>query len=433
MLRKISGSIAFIAFTCAAAFGQFTNVVLDSKTDGDYVCEPSIAINPKDPLNIVAASVLNNVYVTKDGGKSWKKSEVTSSMGVYGDPALIADSKGDFYFFHLSDPTNGQGGYETEKLDRIVVQISSDGGETWDDGSAVGLNHPKDQDKEWPFIDSKGDIHVAWTQFDQYGSKDASCQSYILMSSSKNGKKWSDPMTVSQTPGNCLDDDNTVMGGMPLVTADGKRFVFWANQGKIFMDRSFDGSFWLTNDIAIVDQHGGWDQKIPGHKRANGLPVAATDRAKGSFYRNSLYVLWADQKNGENDTDIWFTRSINFGDNWTPAAKINNDGQGKHQYMPWMTVDATTGYIYVIYYDRRAYNDLKTDVYLAYSVDGGKSFSNVKISEKPFTPNEEVFFGDYTNISAHKGTIAAIWTRMDEGKTSIVTTVFSHSSLAQVK
>jgi hypothetical protein len=347
-MKKVN-SLTFLFFTfCFYTQAQIKNIKLDEQTTGRYVCEPSIAINPKNPNNIVAASVLNNVYYTMDGGVTWEKNELKSPLGVYGDPALIADGSGDFYYFHLSDPTQGAGGYDSEKLDRIVVQISGDGGKTWSEGEGIGFNHPKDQDKEWPAIDAKGNIYVTWTQFDKYGDSDPNCHSNILLSSSKNGRKWSTPVQISQTPGNCIDDDNTAEGAVPAVTSDGKIFVVWSNQNKIFMDRSFDGgNMWLTNDLAIAEQPGGWDLKIPGHDRCNGMPVLMTDKSKGP-YRGSIYVVWADQRNGENDTDIWFLRSNNFGDNWSPPLRVNKDKPGKHQYLPWMAVDPASGYIYIL-------------------------------------------------------------------------------------
>ena len=101
--------------------------------------------------------------------------------------------------------------------------------------------------------------------------------------------------------------------------------------------------------------------------------------------------------------------------------------------MPWMAIDQTTGFIYIVFYDRRDHHDLQTDVYLAWSVDGGASFKNVKISETSFVPDEKEFFGDYTNIAAHKGTITPIWTRMENGKTSIWTAVIKQSDLDKLK
>lgn len=94
-----------------------------------------------------------------------------------------------------------------------------------------------------------------------------------------------------------------------------------------------------------------------------------------------------------------------------------------------MTVDQATGYIYMVYYDRRDYDDNRTDVYLAYSRDGGSSFKEVKISESPFVPDPTKFFGDYDNISAHNGIITPIWTRMDKGKTSVLTAVIKDADL----
>jgi hypothetical protein len=143
--------------------------------------------------------------------------------------------------------------------------------------------------------------------------------------------------------------------------------------------------------------------------------------------------MWADQTNGENDTDIWFTRSSNYGDNWTSPIKVNQDATKTHQYLPWMTVDQSSGYIYAVYYDRSEHDDMQTDIYLAWSVDAGSTFKNIKISESSFLPSESAFFGDYTNITAHQGIIAPIWTRMDDGKTSIWTTIITHDQLSKIK
>jgi hypothetical protein len=424
-------TICFLLLVSQMSVAQFKNIKLDEKTDGDYVCEPSIAINSKNVNNIVAASVLNNIYVTNDGGLSWKKQDLQSPLGVYGDPALIADPSGNFHFFHLSDPTLGKGDYDSEKLDRIVSHVSSDNGETWSEGSSIGLNTPKDQDKPWPGVDSKGNVYVAWTQFDKYGDKSPDCKSVILLSESRSGKKWSEPLVISQVNGDCVDGDNTVMGGMPA-SVDGKSFVVWAHDSKIFMDRSYDGKMWLSNDIRVTDQVGGWDLKIPGHDRSNGLPVFLADRSKTQSY-GYLHMVWADQRNGADNTDIWYVRSGNFGDNWTSPFKINGDDTKTHQYMPWMAVDQTTGFIYIVFYDRREHDDMQTDVYLAWSVDAGSSFKNVKISESSFVPDDKEFFGDYTNIAAHKGIITPIWTRMENGKTSIWTAVIKHSELDNLK
>lgn len=411
-----------------SAFSQFHNSKIDELGDVN-ICAPTIAINPRYPNNILAGVSPGNVYYTKDMGKVWVKGTPLSEFGMAGRPTILADEKGKIYYLHASDSTRGEEGSAVDRYDRIVIQSSDDGGGSWTKGEFIGMNHPKDQGKQWASTDSRGNIFVTWTQFDNYGNAAPDCRSNVFFSMSKNGKKWSDPAIISQQAGNCIDDDSTPEGAMAAASFDGKVFVAWANQEKIFLDRSFNGGeWWLSNDILVAEQEGGWNLRVPGHNRANCKPVLMSDNSKSSF-RGSLYIVWADQRNGEDDTDIWFSRSHNFGDNWSYPTRVNNDGKGKHQYMPWMTVDQSTGYLYIVYYDRRNYDDNRTDVYVAYSVDGGASFKNVAISESPFVPQEGALFGEQTNISAHRGVVAPIWTRMDDGKTSIWTTIIRQEDL----
>ena len=424
-------SILMLLLMQLADFGQFKNIRLAEQEDGIYPpVEPSITINKKNPKNIIAGVVLDRAIYTMDGGETWSETKLESPFGVYGDPALISDAKGDIYYFHLADPSK-MGRDNDAWLDRIVCQKSTDGGKTWSEGVSIGNNPPKDQDKPWPAVHpNKQYIYTTWTQFDKYGLEDPNCHSNILFSMSTNeGKKWSAPIQINQNPGDCIDDDNTAEGAVPVVDNEGRVAVAWASHGNIYFDRSFDGgTTWLSNDLLIAKQEGGWSMDIPGLDRSNGMPVLMIDNSKGRF-RNSLYIVWADQRNGTDDTDIWFMRSTNYGDMWTQPLRINQDEPGKHQFLPWMAVDGVTGNIYIVYYDRRAYDDLQTDVYVAYSVDGGNTFKETKISETPFVPTDDKFFGDYTNISAYKGVITPIWTRMDEGRTSVYTAVLKEEEL----
>lgn len=418
----------FLLLFPSITLAQFKNIKLDEATPANQVCQPSIVINRKNPNNIIAASARDNIYYSNDGGNNWQSLKLTSPVGVYGNPVLVSDDKGDIYTFHVS----GEGAKSEKSLDQILCHISRDGGKTWEEGAPIGLNASKDQLGPAATTDSKGNVWVAWTEFDKYMNEDENCQSNILLSTSSNGKKWSRPRQISQTAGNCKDDDNTVQGAMPAIAVDGKAFVSWANQGKLFLDRSFNGGgIWLSNDIAVGQQPGGWNMKIAGYGQSSGRPILLVDQSK-SVYQGSLYLIWADQRNGENDTDVWFMRSTNFGDNWSTPVKLGEDKNKRHQYLPWMTVDNTTGYLYAIFYDRSDYEDEQTDVCVAYSTDGGISFKTKKISETPFRPVDSQSLGDYTSISAHKGIITPIWTRMDEGKTSVWASILKQADLIQL-
>ncbi len=402
---------------------QFKNIVLEETVvEDDGRCLPSVAVNPRRPENIVAVGSQGNIFFTKDWGKTWSRSNAGEG-GNAGNPAVISDDKGNYFYFHLSDPSTTANGSDSGKTNRVLIHTSSDGGATWSAGETMALNNSANQFNQWATTDSRGALYVTWTQLDKVGD---ACQSTVWFSMSKNGKKWSDPVTISQQPGNC-----TLPGALPAVTYDGKVLIAWSDPEKILLDRSFNGGeWWLSNDIVVEPLRGGADLKIPGHGNCNGMPVLMTDISKGQL-RGSLYMVWADQRNGEGDTDIWFTRSHNFGDNWASPMRVNDDGKGKHQYLPWMAVDGTTGYIYVAYYDRRDHDDNQTDVYLAYSTDGGASFKNRRISETPFTPEEGQASAPHLTLSAQKGVIVPVWTRTDAGKTSVWTAVIRHEELSK--
>jgi len=419
--RHLMIFITGLLVSCSAS-NHYRTVMIDSNSVGYGPCEPSIAMDPHNVRNLVVGAVLDRAYYSHDGGKSWGKHRLTSSYGVWGDPVVIADTKGNFYYFHLSFPS-GEGDWDSDKLDRMVCQKSTDGGVTWSDGTFTGLNPPKDQDKEWAVVDPENNnIYLTWTQFDVYGSVDPEHHSNILFSkSTDDGQSWSPAIQINQLPGNCLDDDQTTEGAVPAVGPNGEVYVSWAYNNNIYFDRSTDqGTTWMNQDIQIAGQPGGWDQQIPGLGRANGMPVTLCDLSDGP-YRGRIYVNWSDQTSGENDTDIWMAWSEDGGLSWSDPVKVNDDSSGRHQFFPWATIDRSTGYLYLVFYDRRNYDDGSTEVYLAVSKDGGQTFSNELISEQPFKPNEEIFFGDYNNIVAHNGSIRPVWTQVDGKKLSIWT------------
>lgn len=411
--------------TLSSAQSEFENIRLGiSSAFGRGLCEPSIAISPADPAHMVAGSILDQVFTSQDSGRSWQRDTLTSPYGVWGDPVLHADQAGNFYYFHLSDPT-GRNWQSEEILDRIVVQRSVNNGKTWSEGSYFGYNPPKDQDKHWVAEDpQKGIIYATWTQFDKYGAKDSSFRSNILFSASADsGLSWRAPMIISENSGNCLDGDSTTEGAVPAVGPNGELYVTWSYAGHLYFDRSLDqGQTWLPKDRVIAQQPGGWDIDIPGLLRCNGMPVTVANRSTGD-HRGEVYVLWVDDRRG--NYDVWFTRSKDRGDSWSEPLRINDDDSEADQFLAWLDVDQSTGYLYAVFYDRRNYNDNRTDVFLAISQNGGETWKNIRISASPFTPVESVFFGDYNHIDVQNGVVRPIWTRFENGQLSIWTALIN--------
>ena len=409
------------------SFGQQKpeNVMIYQGDDGSYPpCEPSIAVGLRDASKIVAGAVLDYVFTSDDYGHTWQVDRMKSRYGVYGDPCIVAGPFNDFYYFHLSNPS-GEGWANDDILDRMVCQRKTDWHRSWDKGWGIGLNEPKDQDKEWGVWDPIGDrLVLTWTQFDKYGDKSPECESNILLSTSKNGKRWTKPITLNSEPGNCIDNSGTAEGAVPAVYTDGSICVAWAKDDNIHFKRvKYDGKTTETvvENIAVKGE-AKWAFDIPGLGRANGMPITVVDLSNQEHH-GTIYINWADQRNGEDDTDVWVVKSTNGGESWSEPIRVNNDPPGKQQFFTWMTVDPITGILYTVFYDRRNHDDNATDVVVARSSDGGVNWENSIISERPFTPREGIFFGDYNNISAAWGKVRPIWTRYDDGKLSIWTAI----------
>jgi len=422
-MNKVISFIYLVIITVNTNYAQHQNIMISSSNSPE---EPSIFINPKNTSQLVGGANITNVYHSDNGGYTWSIGTMVSpTYGVWGDPCCIVDTAGNYYFFHLSWPASGSW------IDRIVCQKSTDGGNTWNNGSYMGLNGTKAQDKEWAIVDRNNNhIYVTWTQFDVYGDSNPINKSIIRFSKSTDeGETWSPAIKINEDDGDCIDSDNTVEGAVPAVGPNGEIYVSWAGPAGLVFDRSMDqGESWLDEDIFVSDFPGGWDYNIPGINRCNGLPITVCDLSNG-LYHGNIYINWTDQRNGESDTDVWMLKSTDGGNTWSNLKRVNDDPPGKQQFFTWMAVDQVTGYLWFVWYDRRNYSDNTTDVYMAVSTDGGETFVNFMVSETPFVPTSNVFFGDYNNISAHNNVIRPIWTRLHQGQLSVWTAIAEPDSV----
>ena len=417
----------FLFFECHL-HAQFQNIKLPVSKKATYPysqVEPSIYINPNDNSEVIAGSVLNDYYYSVDGGLNWKAKSIKSKKnGVHGDPCMLIDYKGNYYYFHLSNIEGKTliGGIVCQRSKTIKGRFNNEG-----HTEVNGKFH----DKEWVAVNKdNNNIYMTWTQFDEYGSENPLKRSNILFSKSADlGETWSSPVDLSSFDGDCLDDDLTTEGAVPTVGPNGEIYVCWALSSKLFFNYSLvDGETWLENEIEIAQQKEGWALDIPGIYRCNGMPVTVCDISK-SPYRGTIYINWADQRNGKDNTDIWLKKSIDGGKSWSEDIKVNSDHSSRHQFLSWMTVDQSTGYLYIVYYDRRETDDNYTDVFMSVSKNGGKSFKDYKISKSSFLPNDKIFFGDYTNISAVGGVIRPIWTHLQNTDISLYTAIVNQKEL----
>lgn len=414
--------ITTLVILFSTVFSQYPNIRIDDPSDDWQPQEVSITINPTNPQNIVVGSNKNYYYYSFDGGSTWEGGIQTSQYNMCGDPCVVFDAEGTLYYGHISEPA-------TYWPDRIVVHRSIDGGITWTHEYGIGYIAGKNQDKEWVAVDLtdsdyRGNVYVSWTQFDEYNSSNPADKTIIRFSRSTNkGETWSTPIKISDIEGDCLDDDNALEGAVPVVGPNGEIYIAWAGHEKIYFDKSLDGGVTFGTDIIVTTQPDGWTFDIPGIYRCNGMPVTCCD-ISNSPYRGTIYINWSDQRNGTSNTDIFISKSTDGGETWSAPKMINDDSSDRHQFFTWMCVDPITGYLYVVFYDRRNTTGNATEVYAARSTDGGETFENFKVSESSFTPISSIFFGDYTNIAALNGKVYPTWMRLDGNTLSIWMTKF---------
>jgi len=378
--------------------------------------EPSISMDPKNEMFVLAGTNVDNVFTSDNSGLKWDENKLSSKFGVYGDPVVHIASDTQYYFCHLSKTPEKK---HPEMFDRIVFQTSKDRGETWNNGDTIGFNDNKMQDKPWIGVDDKkkskykGRIYVSWTEFDKYKSKNPSDKSRIrIVHSQDTMEGFTSAITVSDTTGDCLDGDNTLEGATTAVGKNGEIYVVWAGHNFIYFDKSIDGGDTFGKDKIIAKQLSGWNQDIPEVYRTNSMPFIQTN-SKGH-----IFVVYGDTVHG--DHDIFLITSRDGGETWTPPTRVNNDevGNGRDQYMPNMTIDPSDDKVYIVYYDRRnSSSNLFVNVSLA-STSDGKKFTHTRITQRSFPPagsDKKAFFGDYIDVAASNGEIRPIFTDTEEG------------------
>ena len=422
-------SLLFLCLTIVLAQAQTIPQNVKVSVYGTYHPEIAIAVNPADPLNLMVASNGKQVYYSYDGGLSWNQHYQGSVYGSFSDPSVIFDYRGLGYLTMLV--------YNADSnivLDRIALQRTEDGGKTFNFTGYAGKDTSTFQDKEWLATDLtsspyKGNLYLSWTRFDELPqteevTKDDSSRIFFSYSSD-SGTTWSPAMRISDFAGDCSDEDSTMEGAVPAVGPEGQIYISWAGLDKIWFDKSLDGGKTFGKDKIIAEQPGGWDFSIPGLWRCNGLPQTLCDTSQSSQFYGTIYVVFSDQRNGEDNTDVFLIKSNDQGENWSAAIKVNQDTGRAQQFLPWATIDPSSGYLYVVYYDRRGRQGDTTDVYLSRSVDGGETFTDFRINREPFVADSDYFLGDYIGITSYDGHIYPVWVKQNRSETSIWTALIN--------
>ena len=380
--------------------------------------EPSIAVNQRDPSQVlVAYQVPATVAYSRDGGGTWKIAEGTASTDykLSGDVVTVYDKRGTAILCYIAFDELGTLHYWAHGATRngIFIRRSPDGGATWEKQDHAVIAHPSEpgipfEDKPGVAADLSdsryaGNLYVGWTQF-------RLDESVILFSrSSDGGLTWSSPMDISTHHGLPRDDNGVVEGFSAAVGADGAIYAVWADGESIIFTSSQDGGASFAKSHEVI-RTGPLFFPIAGHDHANGFPQIGVDPHYGK--RGRLYVTWSDFRTG--DVGVYCASSDDGGQSWSSPVRVNSDPahDGTDQFLQWLAVDAANGAVNVIFYDRRTDpKNRQTTVTLARSTDGGKTFSNYAWTQAPFAVQQTV--GDYTGLAALNNKVYGAWSETE--------------------
>ncbi|UCG68564.1 MAG: exo-alpha-sialidase [Thermoplasmata archaeon] len=402
--------------------------------------EPAIAVDPNDPMHIVAAGndysqpnkdAWVGYYVSWDGGETWERDlipgyredDILSPLSLFkaaGDPVVCFDSDSNVFisgicFKRPTNPANPITGWTPGPDDGIFVAKSTDGGKTFNQINilAAAMQAPISfHDKEWMAVDmNNGNVYVVWVVFTLY-----SLATVLFSRSTDNGNSYSlPPMVISEYQ--ALEVGS--QGSTIQVTPDGRVHISWIdfNQGQVRYTYSTNEGQSFSTPQSIADVN-----PIPyalenGDYRTPTLLMSAVDLSDTNT-SGYLYITWNDYRYG--DADILLIYSWDNGQTWSEPVRVNNDeeGNGHDQFFSAVAV-SPQGWVHMVFYDRRDdENNTLIWAYYAISKNGGENFTvNMNMSDESFDGNNapHPFIGDYIGICATNTAAYAVWCDTRDG------------------
>jgi len=440
-MAAVVGLVVIVAATLALTSGRgltvHANVMVNRAGIVDVSNSPKLAHNPTRPGNLVASVRMDRpgysarLYWTEDGGATWtptalplpadvpgcQGSEVKGGPCPFGPDVAFAPD-GTLFVLYVSLRGNGN------DPSNMWMTTSTDGGHT--------LAPPVHVAGELTFqprlvVDPKGPVYVTYLQ--AFGTGNLSFTEpvpyVVAIRSDDRGKTFSAPVRVS-------DESRPRVGGAsPVIDGKGRLSVLYHDLKENRRDFSAlpgppDES---PSALVVATSTDGGRTFSPGIEVDNGL--IATRRfliylpespqlAAGPG--DTLYATWADGRDG--DDDVFLRRSGDAGRTWGPAVKVNGNGRdGTAQFLPKVDV-APDGRVNVLFLDGR--NDkgkILLDAYLGTSTNGGKSFENVRLSDRSFDSRIGPTYGDdygtdfgtKLGLTSSGGKVYAAWTDTREG------------------
>ena len=382
-------------------------------------------------LNFIPFFISEGIYVTTDGGASWKGNDsCTGSPIKYhgGDPGISIAPNGTFILTRLGrSPFVG-----------LYSHYSTDNGQTWSAQKVIStddLERATLESNEFTGTPGYGRTFAAWIKF-------AYPFPMMVATTDNDAQSWSVPKQLNNPSSRSAGGDITIGPG-------GEVYICWAGVTDVspfkeilvgFASSTNGGTDWSVTENAFPMNGITGVMTKKDSIRVNGLPSIAVDGTNGPR-KNWIYIV-TGQKNlapAGTDPDIVLNRSTDGGKTWSAGIRVNQDAvnNGKIQYFPTAHVDKD-GTLNVIFYDDRNTTSDSVGVFIARSNDGGNSFREYEISDHNFKPEPigglgQGYQGDNIDITSTDTHLWPVWMDNSTGKYQIWTVPVKFSDVDEVR
>lgn len=399
------------------------DILVTTEPSNSTQSENSIVINPNDkdmllnsnnstpqPSNgtVKGADALK----TLDGAATWSGTVEGAGGSNSGDPAAVIDMNGRWFIGYI-DNASGQS-----------VSYSDNQGASWSVSKVANGNAFNMLDKNHLWVDIgpaspyKGYLYDGWMV----------SNNIFVSRSITSGTSWSTSVNISAATnaGSHNQGINFKCGPDGEVYAAWAVYDSWPSDEKAigFNSSSDGGATWGTAVRAINNIKGIRTIGVSQNMRTNSFPCMAVDLSN-SPYRGTIYVVWTNTGvpgiNTGSGSSVYLVKSTDKGLTWSTPQRINSDSTaGKHHYFPWITCDQANGYLSIVFYDNRNCASNEAEAWMAYSTNGGNTFTDLKVSDVAFTPAPipmmaTKYMGDYLAIDAYDGKTYPCWTDTRSG------------------
>ncbi len=408
-------------FNCSAQ----TNTNISNFTYWDT--EPSIAVNPVDSNNLVAAwmraggvGILSAaISYSTNAGASWSIPALIPHLHsnfTAADVSLAFNNSGTVFLSYIDHSAVYDSGY-------VMVAKSVNGGAAWSPGVKVisALETPDIPiDRPWIAVDRSSGPYSGRLYVVTKSISEGTLPHHIWMkSSADNGATWSSRKLVDDSiPSNLV----TNAMGVPAVGADGSLYIGYV---------SYNPPQSVYARVICLKSTDGGNSLIPHIIGNAAVNSAVTDTLyQGSYVLSAnpmnagnLVYTFTDNRNG--DPDILSVYSNDGGITWSnPPIRINDDAlsNGTGQDMCWAAFSQTGKYA-AAWRDRRNTGGTSSspfEIFATVSSNGGASFStNYKISSAP-SPFINIQKGnDFIGVCLNDNYLCTDWCDLRTGNTEI--------------